>query len=72
MGHLISAVKDLNPITPVSDAVKAAVHDVSVYVLNDGTSDCNFCGCWVFAFRSKETHDDNNKTDDNTLNVSWT
>ena len=71
MGNLLSGVKDLNPVTAVSDAVKADVHDISVYVLNDCSSDCNFCGCWIFAFRSKETHDDN-KTDDNTLNVSWT
>ena len=69
MGNLMQNAADLNPVTAVSNAVKATVHDISVYVLNDCSSDCNLCGCWVFGFRSRETHDDTDN--DTSLNIAW-
>ena len=59
MGAIASSIGELSPLTAVSNAVKAAVHDISVFILNDCSSECNCCDCLVCFFRSKETHDDN-------------
>ena len=52
MGHVAS---EINPIAAVTNGVKAACHDCSVFVCNACKSECNFCGCWVFGFQAFET-----------------
>ena len=61
---------DLNPLTAVSGTIKSVCHDVSVYVFNAMSSDCNCCGCWTFSFASQETHDDP-KPEAPNIGISW-
>ena len=56
MGNL--SVAEINPVTAVTNGVKAIAHDCSVFVCNACKSECNFCGCWKFGFQTFETHDD--------------
>ena len=55
MGQIAS---ELNPVGAVANSVRAICHDCSVFVFNAFKSDCNCCGCLVFAFQTFETHED--------------
>ena len=56
MGQVNDA--EINPMLVLANAVKSAVHDMSVYVCNACKSECNVCNCWVFVFQTFETHED--------------
>ena len=54
MGQVAS---EINPVAAVTNGVKAVCHDCSVFVCNACTSECNFCGSWVFGFQTFEAHE---------------
>ena len=54
MGQLASLV-EINPLTTITNTVKAVAHDCSVYVCNAAMLDSDCCSCWRFKVQTFET-----------------
>ena len=69
MGQLAS-LAEINPLTAISNTIRAVMHDCSVYVCNAATLDSDCCSCWRFKVQTFETHPDEQE-EATFLGVTW-
>ena len=70
MGQLAS-LADFNPLTAITNTIKAVTHDCSAYVCNAAKLDSDCCSCWRFKVQTFETHPDAEKEDATFIGVTW-
>ena len=69
MGQLAS-LAEINPLTAISNTIRAVMHDCSVYVCNAATLDSDCCSCWRLKVQTFETHPDEQE-EAAFLGVTW-
>lgn len=70
MGQLAS-LAEINPLTAVSNTIRAVMHDCSVYVCNAATLDSDCCSCWRFKVQTFETGQPEPEAEEHSINLAW-